>query len=223
MLGDFEGERVKQVLIVASSAIARAGLTALIMEQTDQWQAFSIAALSDWPQQNIPSPDTVLLDLSHQGNNLSVEILKVIENFPAPVVVLLEESSEPNLPELLHAGVQGILVNNAAPAEMVAALEAVTAGLVALPADLMADLIEGVLGISSNRNSPTVPSQALTQREIEVLTLLAEGLGNKEVARRLTISEHTVKFHISTLFAKLNASSRTEAVMIGARLGLILL
>nr|WP_242028103.1 response regulator transcription factor [Pseudanabaena sp. FACHB-2040] len=67
------------------------------------------------------------------------------------------------------------------------------------------------------------PTQPLTNREVEVLTLLAEGVGNKTIARRLTLSEHTVKFHISTIFAKLNVSSRTEAVIVGARLGLILL
>jgi DNA-binding CsgD family transcriptional regulator len=64
---------------------------------------------------------------------------------------------------------------------------------------------------------------ALTPREIEVLGMLAEGLGNKSVARRLSISEHTVKFHVSSIFTKLNAKSRTEAVTLGARLGLIML
>jgi len=63
----------------------------------------------------------------------------------------------------------------------------------------------------------------LTTREIEVLGMLAEGVGNKAIARHLDISEHTVKFHISSIFSKLNASSRTEAVILGARQGLILL
>jgi DNA-binding NarL/FixJ family response regulator len=58
---------------------------------------------------------------------------------------------------------------------------------------------------------------------VEVLQMLAEGLGNKAIARRLSISEHTVKFHIGSIFSKLNASSRTEAVILGARQGLILL
>ena len=67
------------------------------------------------------------------------------------------------------------------------------------------------------------PVQALTPREIEVLGMLAEGLGNKAIAKRLIISEHTVKFHVSSIFTKLNASSRTEAVTLGARQGLIML
>jgi len=64
---------------------------------------------------------------------------------------------------------------------------------------------------------------SLTSREIEVLGMLAEGLANKNIAWRLGISEHTVKFHITSIFTKLNASSRAEAVAIGMRRGLILL
>jgi DNA-binding CsgD family transcriptional regulator len=67
------------------------------------------------------------------------------------------------------------------------------------------------------------PAQQLTPREIEVLGMLAEGLGNKTIARRLGISEHTVKFHVGSILAKLDASSRTEAVTLGARRGLIML
>jgi len=65
--------------------------------------------------------------------------------------------------------------------------------------------------------------EELTPREVEVLRLLADGLGNKEVALRLGISDHTVKFHISSILAKLGAGSRTEAVTLGIRRGLILL
>ncbi len=65
--------------------------------------------------------------------------------------------------------------------------------------------------------------EELTPREIEVLRMMAEGLGNKEIAVRLGISDHTVKFHISSILAKVGASSRTEAVTIGIRMGLVLL
>nr|WP_277922584.1 response regulator transcription factor [Coleofasciculus sp. FACHB-1120] len=76
---------------------------------------------------------------------------------------------------------------------------------------------------SSARRLPASPIQALTPREIEVLGMLALGMGNKNIAKHLSISEHTVKFHVSSIFQKLNASSRTEAVTLGARLGLIML
>ena len=65
--------------------------------------------------------------------------------------------------------------------------------------------------------------EALTRRELEVLRLLAEGSPNKAIAYRLDISEHTVKFHVNSIFTKLHAQSRTEAVAIATRLGLVLL
>jgi two-component system, NarL family, response regulator YdfI len=70
---------------------------------------------------------------------------------------------------------------------------------------------------------PPALSQALTEREIQVLQLLAEGVGNKVIATRLNISEHTVKFHISSVLSKMGAASRTEAVTQGIRNGLILI
>jgi len=73
------------------------------------------------------------------------------------------------------------------------------------------------------RSAPDVAPEALTPREIEVLVMIAEGLGNRTIAQRLGISEHTVKFHVSAIFAKLGVTSRTEAVKIGIRRGLIML
>ena len=64
--------------------------------------------------------------------------------------------------------------------------------------------------------------EALSPREIEVLGMMAEGIGNKEIAARLAISEHTVKFHVASIMGKLHAGTRTEAVMLGVRMGLIL-
>ena len=81
----------------------------------------------------------------------------------------------------------------------------------------------GTLRRPTNSEPGAEAFEELTGREIEVLRLLAEGLGNKEVASRLGISDHTVKFHISSILAKLGAGRRTEAVTIGIRMGLILL
>jgi DNA-binding CsgD family transcriptional regulator len=86
-------------------------------------------------------------------------------------------------------------------------------------------MIDSVLSAlpSTARDLPAAPQQALTPREIEVLAMLADGVGNKTIAWRLGISEHTVKFHVGSILAKLNASSRTEAVTLGIRQGLIML
>jgi DNA-binding NarL/FixJ family response regulator len=72
-------------------------------------------------------------------------------------------------------------------------------------------------------SAPKLPSVALTPREIEVLRLLADGTSNKMIAHKLGISDHTVKFHVTSILTKLNAGSRTEAVTLGVRMGLVYL
>ena len=105
--------------------------------------------------------------------------------------------------------------------EIAAAVRAVAAGLVVVhPA-----LADRVLGrpLAPAGSPPAVADNALSAREREVLQLVAEGLPNKTIATRLSLSEHTVKFHIQAILTKLGASSRTEAVRIGARRGLVIL
>jgi len=86
------------------------------------------------------------------------------------------------------------------------------------------DAVNAVLRVAGQRVTRRPQLTAgLTAREVEVLRLIAEGLGNKQIAARLAISEHTVKFHVASVFAKIRASTRAEAVMIGARRGLIVL
>jgi DNA-binding CsgD family transcriptional regulator len=102
----------------------------------------------------------------------------------------------------------GVLPNDAGPAQLDAALRAVAAGLIVRP---LAASRPGFAAL------PEEPSAALTPREVEVLAALAEGLGNKAVARRLGISPHTVKFHIESVFRKLGAGTRAEAVAKGLR------
>jgi DNA-binding NarL/FixJ family response regulator len=103
---------------------------------------------------------------------------------------------------------------DAPPEELSAAIVAVIQGLVVLPRALTGRLLRGQEVVEE-------PSEPLTVREREVLGLLGQGLSNKMIARNLRISEHTVKFHVSSIYAKLGAASRTEAVGLGARLGLI--
>ena len=134
------------------------------------------------------------------------------------------------------AAVRAVLPRNVTRAELTAAIEAVAAGLFVLhPAN--ADLLppsrpresEAGPGPSSSivpplGEPPIEPMpEPLTRREIEVLQLLAAGLSNKEIASRLNISEHTAKFHVASIMGKLGAASRTEAVTLGMRHGLVMI
>ena len=170
-------------------------------------------------------PDVVLLERA----SVDDEALTVLHTIaidsddgarPSPaLVVLTEERDAGHVAELLRGGVRAILPRDARAVEIVAAVSAAAAGLTVVPSEWS----------SAFRSAPATErgsgnrGEALTPREIEVLRLIAEGLGNKQIAARLAISEHTVKFHVGSVFAKVGASTRAEAVVVGARRGLIVL
>jgi DNA-binding CsgD family transcriptional regulator len=134
---------------------------------------------------------------------------------PAQAIVLLGEGAWSS--DALRQGVRAILPADAGAAEILAAIEAAAAGLATIdPRDLDA--------LMASDGSPVAAEMAtpLTARELEVLRMLAEGAANKTIAWKLEISEHTVKFHVAQILAKLNAGTRTEAVTLGIRKGLIL-
>jgi DNA-binding NarL/FixJ family response regulator len=130
----------------------------------------------------------------------------------APVVALLEDA-ETTMPE---APVRAVLSLNASTAEIVAAIVAAAADLTVLT-QLQAR--RWFRGRESTQRGALV--EPLTPRELQVLRMLADGLGNKEIANRLGISDHTAKFHVTQILGKLGAASRTEAVAIGIRRGLV--
>ena len=170
-------------------------------------------------------PDVLLEQSSHSQEDDEPE------DFSAPdisgsacVRVLLVPESD--LPAALrgvrssHPPVRGILPRWSADYEIRAAIAAAADGLIVLHPDFA----ERGLAVSPPPLREADPAgEALSPREHEILQLLAAGLGNKQVAAQLKISEHTVKFHVNSIFNKLNASTRAEAVAIGARRGLILL
>jgi DNA-binding NarL/FixJ family response regulator len=110
-----------------------------------------------------------------------------------------------------------LLFRDVAPAPLLAALRAVARGLTVFDPALAA------LRATPRASAPTSTPEGLTPREREVLTLLAEGLSNKAIADRLDISEHTAKFHVNAVLAKLGVQRRTEAVVRAARMGLVTL
>jgi len=122
----------------------------------------------------------------------------------------------------LRGGARAVLPRHASPEAIRAAVRAAAAGLASLPAAVARALLDG-----ASRDGARGPvddgDQILTPRELEILTLLGEGLVNKQIAVQLGISEHTVKTHLAAIYEKLEASNRAEAVATGLRRGLILL
>ena len=213
-----------RVFVVAASPVVRAGLSAVVATSsklTVVGTASDLDALTREFEQL--QPDVLLLDVSGQFQELVWEKLLSSQQQPYPaIVVLTDELDSLDLEAALRAGVRSILPSSSTESEIVAAVEAIALGLVVLHSDTIEFLLP--LKESSVRDKQTTnPVQALTPREIEVLQMLGSGLSNKAIAKRLNISEHTVKFHVSSIFQKLSVSTRTEAVTVGVRLGLIML
>ena len=127
-----------------------------------------------------------------------------------PVIRLSEQPKTAWPSKALRAGVRAVLPRDVAPEQLRAALEAAAAGLVVIHPSELDTVLSAAIGPSAPLDELLEP---LTRREREVLQMLAAGLANKEIAARLAISDHTVKFHIASILGKLGASTRTEAVL----------
>jgi two-component system, NarL family, response regulator YdfI len=207
------GGRVIRVLLAAASTVRRAGLEALVKKVPLLQLAGSLhnaLAVTQYAAQL--QPDVVLLDLENET--------PTHESAMFPVVTLIDEPSADWTAHALRSGVKAILPRDSGMEEILAAIQAAHAGLVLLDANVIQNLASRIPAPSAQ---PAPALDDLTPREIEVLRMLAEGLGNREMAARLGISDHTVKFHISSILDKLGAATRTEAVTMGIRMGIILL
>jgi DNA-binding NarL/FixJ family response regulator len=157
-------------------------------------------------------PEIEVMDSASEADVVLSEALEIsaleISESSAPVVLLGDVTPQ----EGLRAGARAVLSRDASVAQIAAALQAAAAGLIAVPVQ------------DSGAIAPPLAEESaepLTPRELDVLEMLAEGLSNKMIAFRLSISEHTAKFHVNSILTKLNAGTRTEAVMRGVRLGLV--
>ena len=145
----------------------------------------------------------------------ALEKLLELRDAAVPVVALLADSAY--APAAWNAGARCLLWRNVETEKLLASLTAAAQGLVVLESTMATPLAP------EPAPTPLTPYETLTPREVEVLQLLAEGLPNKNIATRLHISEHTVKFHVNALMSKLGAQNRTDAVVRATRLGILLL
>lgn len=204
------------VFIVAASSTARDQLRALVAGSgfVVVGSAANLAGVDD---ELGSEPDIVLVDASRNlldtGHDTLLEITE-----QSRVVLLVDRGDQVQLPQAFRDGVVAVLPREISAPQLQTALRAVAAGLlVTHPSAVRA------FAPAQQLSSPPPLAEPLTKREREVLQMLAGGLGNKEIAARLSISDHTAKFHVASILGKLGASSRTEAVAIGLRHGLILL
>ncbi len=201
-----------RVLLVGGDPLARAGLAALLGAEAGL-AVDGQAALDEAPAAaTAVAPDAVAWD---PGPDAGAAARLVAGVAPAPVVALLDEGAA-DAGELWRGGVRGLVDRGASGPVMAAALSAAARGLTVLEPALAAGWLR----------APAAPEggpDALTPREREVLALLAEGLGNRAIAARLGVSDHTAKFHVNAILGKLGAATRAEAIVLAARRGLVAL
>jgi DNA-binding NarL/FixJ family response regulator len=201
---------VISVLLVDDHLVVRAGLRALLDSQPD----ITVIGEADTGEDAVAmsadrSPDVVMMDLALGTGIDGVEAIRRIRAArpEQPVLVFTTYDTDADVVRALDAGAIGYLLKDSAPQDIFGAIRDAVAGRSVLSPPVAARVLDRMRR----------PDQALTAREAELLSLLAEGLTNKELGKRLFISEATVKTHLAHIYAKLGVESRAAAVSIALR------
>jgi len=212
-----QNHKLLRVMIVASSSTQRAALAETMAHALGE--RAHITPASQFSQERFIATASELLIADLDTPAAAGNMLRFLQQAAVSVgtIALMDDPDGEWIGSALNASINAILARDAGPEDLLMAVQAAEAGLVLLhPAS--------VRGLFPDQFRPAPDGSALeelTGREGQVLRLVSAGLGNKEIAARLAISEHTVKFHISSILGKMNVTSRTEAVSLGIRRGLI--
>jgi NarL family two-component system response regulator LiaR len=196
-----------RVLSVDDHAVVRSGLSKFLLvspdlqlvgEAADGAEAVQLCALYQ--------PDVVLMDLMMPGTDGVAATRAIRQKYPRTQVVALTSFAEDGMVQgALQAGAVGYLQKNVTVAELASAIRAAHAGRMTLSSEAAQVLAHSV-------SQPPMSANALTAREGDVLSLMADGLNNQEIAQQLVLSLGTVKFHVSNVYQKLGVDSRVAAV-----------
>ncbi|MCE8011988.1 two-component system response regulator NarL [Halomonas daqingensis] len=212
-MGQSVNETPASILIIDDHPLLRRGVAQLLELEDD----LELVGDTGEPQQGVGlaaelDPDMILLDLNMPGMD-GIQTLKALRDsgYAGRIVMFTVSDHEDDLVAALRGGADGYLLKDMEPEEMVRQLRQAALGRMVVSESLTALLAEA---LRNQRTAPATPDiHSLTQREREILRELAGGLSNKLIARKLDISEGTVKVHVKHLLKKLNLRSRVEAAV----------
>ena len=207
---------VVRVALLSASARWR-DATAALLSDSPGLEYIGAAATNGELGRLVPAPDAVVFDAP---DNEAVEALLQIGPPAIPLAILTDPLDRDTAVRTLRLGSVAILDREPPVRDVVAALHATLGGLCILSLTHLAELTAPEENVSVPLSAEWI--EPLTPRELQILRMLSEGLANRAIAAQLEISEHTAKFHVGQILAKLNAESRTAAVTIGIRHGLIM-
>jgi len=200
-----------RILTVDDHPLLREGIATLVNGESDM----KIVAEASTGEEAIEQfrkyrPEVTLMDIQMPGLN-GIEAIRSIQSefANARIIILTTYTGDVQVIRALRAGARAYILKGHVHRELLATIRAVHAGQKKIPPEIAADLAEHAI------------DEELTSREIDILRLIADGNGNKQIAGRLSIGEATVKSHVTNILSKLHANDRTHAVAIGLRRGII--
>lgn len=210
----------------------------LVVDDHNLFRQGLIRILGDYPQLQIVGqaangqdalalvgqlqPDVVLMDVNMPVLSGPDAVRQMRARFPGlPVVMLTVSERDEDLFDAIRAGARGYLLKNVGAAELLDALQRVHAGEAILAPTMAVRLLDEFRSLAENAPKEAAPVDDLSERELDVLRLVAQGLSNKEIADSLGLSEHTVKTHLANILEKLHLRSRAHAAAYAVQAGLV--
>ena len=213
-----------RVLIADDQALLRAGFRLILTSESDL-QVVGEAADGDQAVEAARRlrPDVILMDIRMPKLDGLEATRRITSALPPPprVIILTTYDLDEYVYEALEAGASGFLLKDAPPEELINAIRVVAAGDALLSPSVTRRLIEEFARRPSLRPPDELPIHGLTDRESEILRLVAGGLSNQEIATRLFLAESTIKTHVTRIFSKLGVRDRVQAVVVAYEVGLV--
>jgi DNA-binding NarL/FixJ family response regulator len=215
-----------KILLADDHSLFREGMRYVLQQMSD---ACDFIEASNYPEaikkaEQHPDLDLALMDLNMPGSEGAVSIKYFHQRFShIPVVVVSGEDARDTMDKVMAFGAMGFICKSSTAPVMLSALSLVLAGGIYVPPQLLQQrgFMERSQFDSLDRRSIHTNDFGLTVRQMEVLTYLAEGLSNKEIAQEVSLAEGTVKIHVAAVYQALRVNSRVEAVRVAEKLGLV--